>query len=72
MANCPKRTDGTRCESNPAAPPSSGRGVRLQYAQTLTALGDDQRAKAVFDWLIANPANKGPGPTVGANGAGGP
>lgn len=38
----------------------SNRDVWLQYAQTLTALGDDQRAKAVFDWLIANPATKGP------------
>jgi len=43
----------------------------LQYAQTLTALGDDQRAKAVFDWLIANPATKGPGPTPKGNGTNG-
>ena len=28
------------------------REVWLQYAQTLTALGDDLKAKAVFDWLI--------------------
>lgn len=44
----------------------TNRDVWLQYAQTLTALGDDLRAKAVFDWLIANPATKGPGP--GPNG----
>jgi cellulose synthase/poly-beta-1,6-N-acetylglucosamine synthase-like glycosyltransferase/thioredoxin-like negative regulator of GroEL len=47
----------------------TNRDVWLQYAQTLTALGDDQRAKAVFDWLIANPATKGPGPAPGTNGA---
>jgi tetratricopeptide (TPR) repeat protein len=41
----------------------TNRDVWLQYAQTLTALGDDQRAKAVFDWLIANPASKGPAPS---------
>jgi hypothetical protein len=29
-------------------------------------VGDDRRAKEVFDWLIANPATKGPGP--GPNG----
>ena len=46
----------------------TNRDVWLQYAQTLTALGDDRRAKEVYDWLIANPATKGPGPTVAANG----
>jgi cellulose synthase/poly-beta-1,6-N-acetylglucosamine synthase-like glycosyltransferase/tetratricopeptide (TPR) repeat protein len=45
----------------------TNRDVWLQYAQTLTALGDDQRAKAVFDWLIANPATKGPGPAPATN-----
>lgn len=40
----------------------NNRDVWLQYAQTLTALGDDLKAKAVFDWLIANPAQKGPAP----------
>ncbi|HVK14228.1 MAG TPA: glycosyltransferase [Gemmataceae bacterium] len=40
----------------------ANRDVWLQYAQTLTALGDDTRAKAVFDWLIANPATKRPSP----------
>jgi cellulose synthase/poly-beta-1,6-N-acetylglucosamine synthase-like glycosyltransferase/tetratricopeptide (TPR) repeat protein len=47
----------------------TNRDVWLQYAQTLTALGEDQRAKQVFDWLIANPATKGPAPTPGTNGA---
>jgi cellulose synthase/poly-beta-1,6-N-acetylglucosamine synthase-like glycosyltransferase/tetratricopeptide (TPR) repeat protein len=46
----------------------TNRDVWLQYAQTLTALGEDARAKAVFDWLIANPATKGPGPGPGTNG----
>src|SRR5437899_10223392 len=46
----------------------TNRDVWLQYAQTLTALGDDLRAKAVFDWLLANPATKGPGPAPGTNG----
>jgi cellulose synthase/poly-beta-1,6-N-acetylglucosamine synthase-like glycosyltransferase/Flp pilus assembly protein TadD len=45
----------------------TNRDVWLQYAQTLTALGDDRRAKEVFDWLIANPATKGPGPVPGMN-----
>ena len=44
------------------------RDVWLQYAQTLTALGEDQKAKAVFDWLIANPESKGPGPGPGTKG----
>jgi cellulose synthase/poly-beta-1,6-N-acetylglucosamine synthase-like glycosyltransferase/thioredoxin-like negative regulator of GroEL len=39
------------------------RDVWLQYAQTLTALGDDVRAKAVFDWLLSNPAQKLPPPS---------
>ncbi|HJZ92117.1 MAG TPA: glycosyltransferase [Gemmataceae bacterium] len=30
----------------------NSRDVWLQYAQTLTALGDDLKAKAVFDWLV--------------------
>jgi hypothetical protein len=30
----------------------------LDWLEPLTALGDDQRAKAVFDELIANPAAK--------------
>jgi cellulose synthase/poly-beta-1,6-N-acetylglucosamine synthase-like glycosyltransferase/thioredoxin-like negative regulator of GroEL len=30
------------------------RDVWLQYAQALTALKDDVKAKAIFDWLIAN------------------
>jgi tetratricopeptide (TPR) repeat protein len=34
------------------------REVWLQHAQTLTALGDDLRAKAVYDWLLSNPAQK--------------
>jgi tetratricopeptide (TPR) repeat protein len=46
----------------------TNRDVWLQYAQTLTALGEDARAKQVFDWLIANPATKGPGPAPGTNG----
>jgi cellulose synthase/poly-beta-1,6-N-acetylglucosamine synthase-like glycosyltransferase/tetratricopeptide (TPR) repeat protein len=46
----------------------TNRDVWLQYAQTLTALGEDARAKAVFDWLIANPATKGPGPAPTTNG----
>ena len=33
------------------------RDVWLQYAQTLTALGDDTKAKGVFDWLIATGSN---------------
>lgn len=41
----------------------TNRDVWLQYAQTLTAQGDDVKAKAVFDWLIANPANKLPAPS---------
>jgi cellulose synthase/poly-beta-1,6-N-acetylglucosamine synthase-like glycosyltransferase/tetratricopeptide (TPR) repeat protein len=50
----------------------TNRDVWLQYAQTLTALGDDQRAKTVFDWLISNPATKGPAPKVtGTNGTNG-
>jgi tetratricopeptide (TPR) repeat protein len=40
------------------------RGVWLQYAQTLMALGDDLRAKTVFDWLLSNPADKAPAPDV--------
>jgi tetratricopeptide (TPR) repeat protein len=41
----------------------TNRDVWLQYAQTLTALGDDQRARAVFDWLLANPVSKLPAPS---------
>jgi tetratricopeptide (TPR) repeat protein len=47
----------------------TSRDVWLQYAQTLTALGDDQRAKQVFDWLISNPATKGPPPKVNGTNA---
>lgn len=45
----------------------NNRDVWLQYAQALTALGEDARAKGVFDWLLATrettlpvPANKTP------------
>lgn len=38
------------------------RDVWLQYAQTLTALGEDQRAKPVYDWLLSNPEKKLPPP----------
>jgi hypothetical protein len=38
------------------------RDVWLQYAQMLTALGDDAPAKAIFDWLLTNPAEKLPPP----------
>ncbi|WP_020468133.1 glycosyltransferase [Zavarzinella formosa] len=31
----------------------TNRDVWLQYAQALTALGDDRRAMTVFDWLLA-------------------
>jgi tetratricopeptide (TPR) repeat protein len=34
------------------------REVWHRYAQALTALGDDLRAKAVFDWLLADPAQR--------------
>ena len=40
------------------------REVWLQYAQTLTALGDDLKAKTVFDWLLSNPADKATPPEV--------
>ena len=40
------------------------RDVWLQYAQTLTALGDDANAKPVFDWLLTNPEQKLPPPNV--------
>jgi tetratricopeptide (TPR) repeat protein len=40
------------------------RGVWLQYAQTLMALGDDLKAKTVFDWLLSNPADKTPAPDI--------
>jgi len=39
------------------------RDVWLQYAQTLTALGEDQRAKPVYDWLLSNPEKKLPPPS---------
>jgi cellulose synthase/poly-beta-1,6-N-acetylglucosamine synthase-like glycosyltransferase/predicted Zn-dependent protease len=39
------------------------RDVWLQYAQTLTALGDDVAAKPIFDWLLTNPEKKVPPPT---------
>src|SRR5262249_47291283 len=39
------------------------REVWLQYAQTLTALGDDLKAKTVFDWLLSNPAEKAAPPS---------
>jgi cellulose synthase/poly-beta-1,6-N-acetylglucosamine synthase-like glycosyltransferase/Tfp pilus assembly protein PilF len=47
------------------------RDVWLQYAQTLTALGDDAAAKPVFDWLLTNPEKKLPppnGPKTNGNG----
>jgi len=40
----------------------TNRDVWLQYAQTLTALGDDVAAKPVFDWLLTNPTDKVPPP----------
>ncbi len=47
----------------------ANRDVWLQYAQALTALGDDTRAKGVFDWLIATrdtlPAPKSEAPEPG-------
>lgn len=47
------------------------RDVWLQYAQMLTAIGDDARAKPVFDWLLTNPEQKVQPPTgPKANGSG--
>ena len=40
------------------------RDVRLQYCETLTALGDDAGAKPVFDWLLTNPEQKLPPPKL--------
>lgn len=40
------------------------RDVWLQYAQTLTALGDDAKAKGVFDWLIATSGTLNPPKTT--------
>jgi cellulose synthase/poly-beta-1,6-N-acetylglucosamine synthase-like glycosyltransferase/predicted Zn-dependent protease len=34
------------------------RDVWLQYAQTLTAIGDDLGAKPIYDWLLTNPEAK--------------
>jgi tetratricopeptide (TPR) repeat protein len=34
------------------------REVWHRYAQALTALGDDLRAKAVYDWLLADPVQR--------------
>jgi cellulose synthase/poly-beta-1,6-N-acetylglucosamine synthase-like glycosyltransferase len=31
----------------------TNRDVWLQYAQTLTAIGDDAKAKTIFDWLLS-------------------
>jgi len=42
-------------------PPSASR-FESDWLEPLTALDDDRRAEAVFDWLIAHPATKRPGP----------
>ena len=34
----------------------------LLLGAVLTALGDDEPAKAIFDWLLTNPAEKVPPP----------
>lgn len=41
----------------------TNRDVWLQYVQTLTALGEDLRAKPVYDWLLSNPEKKLPPPS---------
>lgn len=62
------RDRSTRAFGAALAIDRTNRDVWLQYAQTLTALGEDRRAKEVFDWLIATPATKGPAPVPGTNG----
>jgi cellulose synthase/poly-beta-1,6-N-acetylglucosamine synthase-like glycosyltransferase/predicted Zn-dependent protease len=68
-----ERKKSSSCFATALAIDRFNRDVWLQYAQTLTALGDDANAKPIFDWLLTNPEKKVPpptGPKSNGNGSG--
>jgi hypothetical protein len=42
--------------------------VKAEHCGGRRSFSAIRHTKEVFDWLLANPATKGPGPAVGANG----